>query len=92
MIKYRGVEEFIKDVQHKLSMQYPGKYSINWIEPKCFHLVWFSKETKNMKAIFELRKRDIHWEVTYNGNKGELYIDTYTKVNHTQYPKQKEEE
>lgn len=45
-------------------------------------VVWFAKEIKNAKALFIL---DVpfgsnYYEVTLNGEKDEIYIDTYDLV------------
>ena len=44
-------------------------------------IVWFSKTLKNWKALVITTLPDEHYyEVTYNGEKEETYIDTYTKI------------
>lgn len=41
-------------------------------------IVWFCKVLQNWKAIVaDLRKGGMLFEVTYNGNKQESYIDAY---------------
>lgn len=45
------------------------------------HLVWFSKSIQNFKATFcQLSPDNYYYEVTYNGDKKEMYIDKYDKV------------
>lgn len=45
-----------------------------------FYVVWFAKVLGNWKALVST---DIvngqYWEVTYNGNKQETYVDRYVK-------------
>lgn len=44
------------------------------------HLVWFSKVLKNFKCtICDLRANQRYYELTYNGDKDELYVDIYEK-------------
>lgn len=46
-------------------------------------IVWCVKVLQNNKCLVYVNSdglREHYFEVTYNGNKGELYIDTYIKV------------
>ena len=43
-------------------------------------IVWFSKTLQNFKALVSTTVSDgMYYEVTYNGDKKELYIDAYKK-------------
>lgn len=47
--------------------------------------VWYCKTIQNHKGLFIVRNeygsiRDFFFECTYNGDKEELYIDTYLKT------------
>lgn len=45
------------------------------------HLVWYSKSLQNFKGMFcQLSPDDFYYEVTYNGDKQEMYLDKYVKV------------
>ena len=45
------------------------------------YIVWFCKALGNWKALVSTDAVDgYYWEVTYNGAKGETYVDTYTKA------------
>lgn len=45
------------------------------------YLVWFSKTLQNWKALVSSTLPDgMYYEVTYNGDKKETYIDAYKKV------------
>lgn len=45
-----------------------------------FYVVWFAKTLQNWKALVSTDAvRGHYWEVTYNGDKQETYIDTYLK-------------
>ena len=44
------------------------------------YIVWFAKVLGNWKALISTdRYNGYYWEVTYNGNKKETYVDTYVK-------------
>lgn len=44
------------------------------------YIVWFSKILQNFKALVSTTVSDgMYYEVTYNGDKKELYIDAYKK-------------
>lgn len=43
-------------------------------------IVWFSKTLQNWKALISTTISDgIYYEVTYNGDKKETYLDAYKK-------------
>lgn len=43
-------------------------------------IVWFSKTLQNFKALVSTTVSDgMYYEVTYNGDKQELYLDAYKK-------------
>ncbi len=45
------------------------------------YIVWFSKTLQNWKALVSTTLPDkMYYEVTYNGEKKEAYIDAYLKV------------
>ncbi len=45
------------------------------------YLVWFSKTLQNWKALVSTTLPDkMYYEVTYNGDKREAYLDAYLKV------------
>lgn len=45
------------------------------------YVVWFSKTLKNWKALVSTTLPDeMYYEVTYNGNDGDTYLDVYSKV------------
>jgi hypothetical protein len=50
------------------------------------NVVWFSKTLQNHKALVMStadRFDHIYWEVTYNGDKKEYYVDEYSKVSNS---------
>lgn len=49
--------------------------------PEDFYVVWFVKVLGNWKALLSTDIVDGHyWEVTYDGNKKQTYVDKYLKV------------
>ena len=45
------------------------------------HIVWYCKTLQNWKALVSTNRIDgLYYECTYNGDKNELYIDVYTKI------------
>lgn len=58
----------------------PLETSIN-INESDVYVVWFSKTLQNAKALLSTKLADgMYYEVTYNGNKDEIYFDAYKKV------------
>jgi hypothetical protein len=48
--------------------------------PDEVYVVWFSKTLQNWKALVSTTLPDgMYYEVTYNGDKNETYIDAYKK-------------
>lgn len=50
------------------------------------NVVWFSKTLQNHKALVMStadRFDHIYWEVTYNGDKKEYYVDEYSKASNS---------
>lgn len=51
------------------------------ILPSDIYTVWLSKVLQNNKGLFSTDLMDdVYFEVTYNGNKNEFYIDHYHKI------------
>lgn len=47
------------------------------------YVVWFCKTLQNWKALLSTTVPDgMYYEVTYNGDKGETYLDAYKKFDH----------
>lgn len=44
------------------------------------YIVWFCKTLQSFKALVSTTVSDgMYYEITYNGNKNELYLDAYKK-------------
>lgn len=46
-------------------------------------VVWMVKVLQNNKALISAKSTDNYYEVTYNGDKKELYVDEYIKNTNT---------
>lgn len=50
------------------------------------YIVWFSKTLQNWKAMASTKLPDgIYYELTYNGEKNELYLDAYKRLDNVIY-------
>lgn len=54
---------------------------------KDVYIVWFSKTLQNWKALVSTTISDgMYYEVTYNGDKKETYLDVYKKWENKRIP------
>lgn len=61
-----------------------GDFHIQTVD---LYVVWFAKVLGNWKALVSTDVYDgSYWEVTYNGNKQETYVDTYSKISNVALP------
>lgn len=45
------------------------------------YIVWFAKVLQNWKALVSTTRPDgLYYELTYNGDKAETYLDVYAKI------------
>lgn len=56
------------------------EYNANEIKPEDMYIVWFCKTLQNWKALVSGVHIKEYIEVTYNGDKGETYVDVYWKA------------
>nr|DAQ48980.1 MAG TPA: hypothetical protein [Caudoviricetes sp.] len=55
-------------------------YNANEITPDDMYVVWFCKTLQNWKALVSGVCVKEYIEVTYNGDKQEIYVDVYRKA------------
>lgn len=56
------------------------KFGLNSIKPEDIYIVWFCKTLQNWKALASTDiPDDMYYEITYNGDKKEIYFDAYKK-------------
>lgn len=76
-------EKFIETAKDKIVEIYNMMFEESPITPKDTHLVWFSKTLQHFKALIVVVKTRSdsarYFEVTYNGDRKELYCDSYVK-------------
>lgn len=54
-------------------------------------VVWFCKTLQNWKALVGTATKDsLYYEVTYNGDKDETYLDVYDKIKNIKISKNEE--
>jgi hypothetical protein len=82
-------EVFIQKAKALVTLEFNNRFpAINgeaYLEE--FYVVWFCKTLQNWKALVSTDLiNGIYWEVTYNGNKQETYVATYTKADNRTFP------
>lgn len=56
------------------------------ISPNDVYVVWYCKTLQNQKALLGTHAHDgKYFEVTYNGDKEQIYLDEYVKKSNTCY-------
>lgn len=65
----------------RLVVQYSNEHNPDhMIEPDDVYIVWMCKTLQNSKALLSTPVSDTrYYEVTYNGDKEEIYLDAYVK-------------
>lgn len=65
-----------------------SQYSTEFEKPAFeVYVVWFVKVLQHWKALVSTDRPDgKYYELTYNGDKGETYVDEYSKVKNTVVP------
>ena len=59
----------------------PAKDEISAVTAEDVYVVWFCKTLQNWKALLSTDLPDgMYFEVTYNGDKKEAYLDAYKKI------------
>lgn len=51
--------------------------------------VWHCYILQNEKWLFAVPESQLYWEVTFNSNKKEFYVDRYEKVSKSVFPREK---
>ena len=76
-----GEKEFVKLCRKCVADYYCWKkYTADGI-----YIVWLNKTIQNNKAMLSTTKPDgMYFEITYNGDKQELYFDAYKQIDHTE--------
>lgn len=71
-------EELCKDIVRKYALEHLDK--TDKVESFLVYIVWSCKALQNNKALLSTSLSDgMYYELTYNGDKKELYLDAYKK-------------
>lgn len=63
------------------------KDRVTYLKDEDFFVVWFSKTLQNWKALVSTDKvNGLYYEVTYNGDRLETYLDVYIKMSNVLIP------
>jgi hypothetical protein len=79
---YRGVDGYLNTAREAVLMylqrELGHEFTTELIEG--VYIVWFSKTLQNWKALLSTSLPDSrYYEVTYNGDENEVYLDVYVK-------------
>lgn len=74
----------------KLVVEYSNKHidktDSTRITPKDVYIVWQCKTLQNSKALLSTTLSDgMYYELTYNGDKKQIYLDAYKKWENIEY-------
>lgn len=77
-------QEFIKLCKEKVAKYFNAKRektdATPQMQPDDVYVVWMCKTLQNGKALLSTPVSDgMYYEITYNGDKNELYFDAYKK-------------
>ena len=76
-----GSQEFIeqsKQIVHDYAVEHMDK--TDTVPPFDVFVVWYSKSLQNHNALLSTTLPDgMYYEITYNGDKKEAYLDAYKK-------------
>ena len=74
-----GNTEFVKRATKAVTDYFNEKHSLELTEDDVY-VVWMCKTLQNNKALLSTNVLDgMYYEVTYNGDKNEMYLDAYKK-------------
>ena len=71
--------ELVKKTVVDYFNQDTGKINCREITEDDVFIVWCCKTLQNNKALAGVTSSDMYYEITHNGDKGELYVDVYKK-------------
>lgn len=75
------MQEKAKRIVANLYNDQAGKDEISAVTAEDVYVVWFCKTLQNWKALLSTDLPDgMYFEVTYNGDKKEAYLDVYKKI------------
>lgn len=84
--KHEDPDQFLKKAKY-IVKEYINKGPVAEIHQELvdddnLYIVWFAKTLQNWKALVSTTFADgLYYELTYNGDKKETYLDVYAKIN-----------
>jgi hypothetical protein len=79
-----GEQEFVSLCKKEVVAYVNRNYTDIKITEIDVYVVWLCKTLQNSKALLSTNIEDgMYYELTYNGDAGELYVDAYEKVDNT---------
>lgn len=73
-------KDFVKWCKEEITKFYMEHFKKHLTEEEVF-IVWCCKTLQNNKALLGTTLIDgMYFELTYNGNKEEMYVDVYEKI------------
>ena len=86
MDKQQFIKKAKESVVRAVHDDFPVDFVTTMFSPDDFYVVWFVKVLQNWKALVSTDVvPGLYFEVTYNGDKKETYVDWYTKRSNTVY-------
>lgn len=74
-------QEFINFAKFKVQQWlWHNAYNMDGISTDDIFVVWYAKTLQNHKVLLGTRFANYYFECTYNGDKEEMYMDVYDKV------------
>ena len=75
-----STHEFMQMAKEEVAKYYNEVYDGEQMNAEDVFIVWMCKTLQNCKALLGWPKGDgMYFEVTYNGDKNQMYIDAYVK-------------
>lgn len=79
-------KKFIKIAKTKLLEYYNKTLEEKEISINDIYVVWICKTLQNNKALLATTNSDnMYFEITYNGDNNEMYLDAYKKYENKKY-------
>ena len=76
-----GEKDFVSLCKKEVVAYVNRRYEDISITESDVYVVWLCKILQNNKAMLSTTLEDgMYYEITYNGDKSELYVDAYEKV------------
>ena len=80
-------QETAKAIVHRYVIQHLDKTDEVKFSEEDLYVVWWCKTLQNWKALVSTTLPDgMYYEVTYNGDKNEIYLDVYKKFHNEAIP------